>query len=225
MIKQNVNIVNFNSLYEILNEIKENLPFNIIRYENEEDFIKQKFNNLEKSLTITNSKYKDLPDKNLLIFNNLPISIINLVELININLIKIKFNNQSKINIKGYDLNLNSKFFSKNNIVLKLTEKEIEIILYLNNNAFYVRFRNRPRTLLCDDLRHPHSPRTGPESAALRQICSLEIRSARYVRAASAHQRDFAAYRLPSPRRDPDRRASAAHRWPLAGSGRNQKYD
>jgi DNA-binding response OmpR family regulator len=28
--------------------------------------------------------------------------------------------------------NLNSKFFSKDNLVLKLTEKEIEIILYLN---------------------------------------------------------------------------------------------
>ena len=29
-------------------------------------------------------------------------------------------------------MDLNSKFFSKNNISLKLTEKEIEIILYLN---------------------------------------------------------------------------------------------
>ena len=35
--------------------------------------------------------------------------------------------------IKGYELNLNSKFFSKNNLNLKLTEKEIEIILYLND--------------------------------------------------------------------------------------------
>ena len=38
MIKQNIFIVNFNSLYEILEEIKENLSFNIIRYENEGDF-------------------------------------------------------------------------------------------------------------------------------------------------------------------------------------------
>ena len=40
MIKQNVNIVNFNSLYEILDEIKENLFFNIINYETEKSFIK-----------------------------------------------------------------------------------------------------------------------------------------------------------------------------------------
>ena len=40
MIKQNVFIINFNSLYEILDEIKENLSFKIIKYENEDDFIK-----------------------------------------------------------------------------------------------------------------------------------------------------------------------------------------
>ncbi|MDA7779113.1 winged helix-turn-helix domain-containing protein, partial [Candidatus Pelagibacter sp.] len=56
-----------------------------------------------------------------------------LLELINIKLIKLKFNQQSKIIIKGYELNLNSKFFSKGNLHLKLTEKEIEVILYLNN--------------------------------------------------------------------------------------------
>ena len=55
-----------------------------------------------------------------------------MLDSINIQLIKLKFNHQSKINIKGYELNLNSKFFSKNNLNLKLTEKEIEVILYLN---------------------------------------------------------------------------------------------
>jgi len=34
---QNVFIINFNSLYEILDEIKENLSFKIIKIENEED--------------------------------------------------------------------------------------------------------------------------------------------------------------------------------------------
>ena len=48
-------------------------------------------------------------------------------------MIKLKFNHQSKIIIKGYELNLNSKFIGKNNLNLKLTEKEINIILYLNH--------------------------------------------------------------------------------------------
>ena len=38
MIKQNVFIINFNSLYEILEEIKDKLPFKIIKYEGLEDF-------------------------------------------------------------------------------------------------------------------------------------------------------------------------------------------
>ena len=39
MIKQNVNIINFDSLYEILEEIKENLSFNIIRHENNKNLL------------------------------------------------------------------------------------------------------------------------------------------------------------------------------------------
>ena len=63
----------------------------------------------------------------------MPLSLKRLLELINIKLIKLKFNQQSHVIIKGYKLNLNSKFFSKDNLKLKLTEKEIEIILYLND--------------------------------------------------------------------------------------------
>jgi hypothetical protein len=135
---QNVVIINFNSLYEILDEIKENLSFKIIKFENEEDF-KKKFD-LDRSdyLIISKTDHKLLPninitDKNFLGFNNLPLSFKKLLELINTKLIKLKFNQQSKITIKGYELNLNSKFFSKGNLKLKLTEKEIEIILYLND--------------------------------------------------------------------------------------------
>ena len=130
MTKQNVNIVNLNSLYVILDEIKENLTFNINNYEN--DIAKRNKDSLNDSLYIVNSNYKIFNDKNFLVLDTLPISLIKLVELINIKLLKIKFNYQSKINIKGYELNLNSKFFSKNKINLKLTEKEIEIILYLD---------------------------------------------------------------------------------------------
>ena len=137
MIKQNIFIINFNSLYEILDEIKENLSFNIIKYNNEEEFIKSYSLDIKDSLFITNPKKKlmlnrKLNEKNFLNLNNFPFKIYKLVELINIHLIKIRFNHQSKIDIKGYELNLNSKFFIKNDLSLKLTEKEIEVILYLN---------------------------------------------------------------------------------------------
>ena len=135
---QNVFIINFNSLYEILDEIKENLSFKIIKFENEEDFEKKFDLDRLDYLVISKTDHKLLPninitDKNFLDFNDLPLSFKKLLELINIKLIKLKFNQQSKITIKGYELNLNSKFFSKGSLKLKLTEKEIEIILYLND--------------------------------------------------------------------------------------------
>ena len=135
---QNVFIINFNSLYEILDEIKENLSFKIIKFENGEDFEKKFDLDRLDYLVISKTDHKLLPninitDKNFLGFNDLPLSFKKLLELINIKLIKLKFNQQSKITIKGYELNLNSKFFSKGNLKLKLTEKEIEIILYLND--------------------------------------------------------------------------------------------
>ena len=138
---QNVFILNYNSLYEILEEIKENLSFTIIKIDNEEDF-KKKFDlNRLDYLVISKTDHKlllnnNITDKNFLDFSNLPLSFKKLLELINIKLIKLKFNQQSKIIIKGYELNLNSKFFSKDNLKLKLTEKEIEIILYLNDKKF-----------------------------------------------------------------------------------------
>ena len=121
-----------------MDEIKENLSFKVIKYENEDDFIADSNLNLINSLIISKSNQKLLSNSNLsknnfLNFNSLPLTLNKLTELINIQLIKLKFNYQSKINIKGYDLNLNSKFFSKEDLSLKLTEKEIEIILYLNN--------------------------------------------------------------------------------------------
>ena len=136
MIKQNIFIINFNSLYEILDEIKENLSFKIIKYENQGDFIKSSNLDIINSLIISkhNKSFlltKNISKKNFLTLNNLPLSLNKLLEIINIQLIKLKFNHQSKINIKGYDLNLNSKFFSKGDLSLKLTEKEIDIILYL----------------------------------------------------------------------------------------------
>ena len=135
---QNVFIINFNSLYEILDEIKENLSFKIINLKNDEDLEKKIDQNRLNYLVISKNNHKLLrninkTDKNFLDFNDLPLSFKKLLELINIKLIKLKFNQQSKITIKGYELNLNSKFFSKGNLKLKLTEKEIEIVLYLNN--------------------------------------------------------------------------------------------
>ena len=137
MIKQNLFIVNLNSLYEILYEIKDNLSFNVENYISEDIFLKKPDLDLKNYLIISKPNSKLLSDKKIdpkvfLDLNLFPIHLKKLIELINIKLIKLKFNHQSKIIIKDYELNLNSKFISRGNVSLKLTEKEIEIILYLN---------------------------------------------------------------------------------------------
>jgi len=138
MIKQNIFIINYNLLYEILDEIKENFTFKIIKYDNENDFIKNLDLDLSNSLIIGETSQKLMNNKNatnnnFLSFVEYPLPLKQILEKINIQLIKLKFNHQSKINIKGYELNLNSKFFSKDKVSLKLTEKEVKIILYLND--------------------------------------------------------------------------------------------
>ncbi|MDA7442223.1 DNA-binding response regulator, partial [Candidatus Pelagibacter ubique] len=70
---QNVFILNYNSLYEILEEIKENLSFTIIKIDNEEDF-KKKFDlNRLDYLVISKTDHKlllnnNITDKNFLDF-------------------------------------------------------------------------------------------------------------------------------------------------------------
>ena len=139
MIKQNIFIINYSSLYEILDEIKENLSFDIIKYENEEIFFKDNVFDKDNSIIITKFNQNlnlsnKLDERNFLNCKHYPLSLKDLIELINLRLIKIRFNYQSKVNIKDYELNFNSKTLSKGNLVLKLTEKEIEIILYLVKN-------------------------------------------------------------------------------------------
>jgi len=134
---QNVIIINYNSLYEIFDDLKENLPFKTIKFKNEDDFLKDNSLDKRKSLIILNKKTKllfnhGLHESNILYLNDLPLSFEKLLEKININLIKLRYSLQSKINIKDFQLDINSKHLSKLGVTLKLTEKEIEIILYLN---------------------------------------------------------------------------------------------
>ncbi len=142
MIQQNISIVNFPTLYNILKEIKSNLPFNIFDYSDEESFLKHIEANkidIKKSIFLVKEKnsffYKNLKiDKNQIFeIPNLPIKINNLVEKINIQLIKQRYSHQSKFFLKNYTLDINSREISKSNKKLKLTEREIDTILFLNS--------------------------------------------------------------------------------------------
>ena len=139
MFLQTVHVLEIPTLYKILNEIKENFSFKISNFEKIEDFLeslKQEKIDLDNSAILINeNKMKFIQSKinkrNIFITSNFPIDIQKLVEKINIQLIKQKYNIQSNFNIKQYCLNINSRILSKENNNLKLTEKEIDIIIFL----------------------------------------------------------------------------------------------
>ena len=63
----------------------------------------------------------------------MPIKISKLVEKINIEFLKTNFHDQSETKIGKYVINLNSREMCNKKTILKLTEKEVNIILFLAN--------------------------------------------------------------------------------------------
>ena len=137
MSKSVVNIIDFPVLYNVLFEIKDFLNFEIANFENENVFLEKiEKNNLIKNYTIVTKNFlsnKNINQKSIIQLDNKPITFISLIDKINTNLLKQKFSFQSSINIKDYILNLNSRVISKKENELKLTEREIEIILFLKD--------------------------------------------------------------------------------------------
>ena len=152
MIKYNIILVECNPLYQILFEIKNNFLFEI------KNFILKDLSkaDLTNSIIISKFIHKDylLKNENIdekkIIFllkknenfdkiNNTqnifyPFNIYDLVEKINTELIKQKYNDQSFIKILNYSLDINSRIISNDSGRLKLTEREVDIILFLNDH-------------------------------------------------------------------------------------------
>ena len=64
----------------------------------------------------------------------LPIEILSFKEILNILITKYNFFKKSKIVINNYEIDSNERSISKQKAKVKLTEKELELILALNNN-------------------------------------------------------------------------------------------
>jgi len=129
MNNQNLIIYQDTFLYQILKELDLDLNFVVIEILNEKSLINE-IKNLKNYLIISNKKI--LKMDNQFILNKLPIKISKLVEKINVEFLKQKFSDQSKININNYLINLNSREMLSKDRKLKLTEKEVNTIIYLS---------------------------------------------------------------------------------------------
>jgi len=119
----------FQTLFDILSEIKTNLNFNflLVQYDNFVETLEGK------NFLIISGDVK-FSSENLLEINSYPINISKLIEIINIQFLKNKFNYQNNISIGKYSINFNSRIISHNNVSQPLTEKELKIIDFLNKS-------------------------------------------------------------------------------------------
>jgi hypothetical protein len=143
MTKQFISIVEILSLHDILIETKSFVSVKILNYLNTETFLSEiNSKNLETLNSIIISKKNNhkllssekINTKAIILVEENPIKIGPLLDKINILLIKKKYDFQSQLIIKNYTLNLNSRIISSQEYNLKLTEREIDIILFLKEN-------------------------------------------------------------------------------------------
>ena len=125
-------IFRYKKLFNILEEIKENFEFKLKFYEKEKELENLKNDNLSDYLVITKKKLSNL--KKQIIIDKSPININDLIQTLNINFLKSKFIEQSKIDLGRYNLDLNSRILNQNEKELELTEKESSILIFLKQS-------------------------------------------------------------------------------------------
>lgn len=125
-----------NDIYKILDEIKQFLDLDI-KYLNK----KTELENLKqvKHDYIIISKKKIETTISLLVLENLPIKIKDLMEKISIKIIKKNYNLKSSLKIGKYLLNINSREIFDQNKKIKLTEQEVKILVYLSDTGSFVK--------------------------------------------------------------------------------------
>ena len=141
MHSQKLHILNIPELNKIIIEIKDYFNYEINYFNEKKDLIKKidedrKF--LENSIIIVNQKdFSSLKnktnEKQIYCITKLPIKISVLVDQLNAILIQQNYSAQSNININKYTLDINARILKKADNKLKLTEREIDTILFLKN--------------------------------------------------------------------------------------------
>ncbi len=141
MVNQKLYIINLSNFYDIVNELKEHIGFEISKFDNKEIFF-DKYKNqsisIENSILIVHEKEYNSFVKNInkdqIIKFKPPVNIFSFIENLNVRFIQKKYQDQSNVNVKDFFLDFNSRELKKGKSSLKLTERETDMILFLNNS-------------------------------------------------------------------------------------------
>ena len=104
-------------IFEILDELKEILNLNIQKI-SKKDFNQLNLDETDNYLVLTRNEKQKFPNQ--LVFNDFPVKLEKLLETINVQLLKQKFNKQSNISVGPYFININSREMTLNDVKLKL---------------------------------------------------------------------------------------------------------
>ena len=129
MNNQNIIVYQFHHLYQILKELEEDINFKIIEISDEKT-LKDEIKKLNNHLIITKKQILKL--NNQFVLSQLPIKIFKMIEKFNIEFLKHQFVEQSQVIINDYIIDINASEMSSKNNKLKLTEKEVNTIIYLS---------------------------------------------------------------------------------------------
>ena len=129
MNNQNLIVYRFNPLYQVLKELEEDINFKVIEISDEKSLTNE-IKNLNNYLIITKKQILKL--NNQFILSQLPIKIFKMIEKLNIEFLKLQFVAQSQVIINDYTIDINAREMFSKNVKLKLTEKEINTIIYLS---------------------------------------------------------------------------------------------
>jgi len=125
----NLLIYKFSTLFQILLELESQLNFKIHHIENKEILL-SKASKLKNCIVLTKIEIPQI--NNVLIYNFVPMKLSQLIEKINLHFLKRIFLSQISFKVGRYFLDMNSRQISLNNNKLKLTEKELNTIIYLS---------------------------------------------------------------------------------------------
>ena len=141
MVNQKLYIINLSNFYDIISEVKEHIGYEISKFDNKEIFFdkyKSESISIKNSILVVHENEYNFFVKNInedqIIKFIPPVNIFRFIENLNVRFIQKKYQDQSSVNVKDFFLDINSRELKKGKSSIKLTERETDMILFLNNS-------------------------------------------------------------------------------------------
>ena len=132
-------IYDFEKLFDVLSEIEKEIKFKVVKL-TKTDLSNFTFDNELDYLLLSKKELNNF--KRQIVLDKLPIKFLKLLEKINIGFLKQNFNEMSDIKVGRYIIDINSREMRYENKLLKLTEKECEVIIYLSKSNQIISIEN-----------------------------------------------------------------------------------